>query len=440
MTTKSFLRTAAAFFALLVFLTGCKKTGSHDDHGGHDHSGHDHSGHAHAAEKKSGDKDACDSCEGETKAGAEMCGEHGVPEAQCAICQPQLAAALKPGESLKVRLPSKDSAGLVGVQTAAPQSGAMADGIECVAEVSFNLNKLAQISSPVGGIVQGVEIDLGTQVAEQQCVARIWSASIAEIVSKAVLTHQTLERERKLRADRVTSAQSLQEAEAAHRAACQQARTLGFTEEQIDALGNQQDEPVYVELRAPFAGEIVERSAVRGAQVEAGKPLFTVADRSVMWAMLQVPEAALARVQAGQPVELRVESVAGKVFAGKITWVSPAVDERTRLGRARAEFENTDGLLRDRMFATARILVRTAESALLVPSDAVQHVDGKPFVFVKREADLYDLRAVQVGARFSNRQELLGGVAASDEVAVTHAYALKSAMLMSKLGAGCAHD
>ncbi|MFT3867687.1 MAG: efflux RND transporter periplasmic adaptor subunit [Nibricoccus sp.] len=369
-----------------------------------------------------------------------MCSEHGVPEAQCAICQPQLAAALKPGESVQVRLPSANSAGMIGVQTAAPETGLAADGIECVAEVSFNQNKFAQIAVPVSGLVHSVDVDLGDKVAEQQSVAKIWSATITETVAKAVLTHQTLERERKLRADRVTSAQALQEAEAAHRAACQQARTFGFSEEQIDALGNQQNEPIYVEVRAPFAGEIVERNAVRGAQVEAGRPLFTLADRSMMWAMLQVPEGALSHVEANQVVELRVDSLPGKVFTGKLTWVSPAVDEHSRLGRARAEFENPDGLLRDRMFATARILSRKNEKALLVPAASVQHVDGKPFVFLKREADLYEVRAVELGARLAGYQELLGGVESHEQVVVTHAYALKSAMLMSKLGAGCAHD
>lgn len=405
---------------LLVLLAGCKKTEAHDEH-----DGHDHAGHAHAKENK--------------EAGA-MCGEHGVPEAQCAICKPDLAAALKPGESMKVRLPSMESTSLVGVQTVSVETGPIAEGIECVAEVSFNQNKLAQISVPAGGIVQAIEVDLGTKVAEQQCVARLWSAQIAEIVAKAVLSHQTLERERKLHADRVTPVQSLQEAEAAHRAACQQARTLGFTEEQIDALGNQQNDPVYVEVRAPFAGEIVECNAVRGAQVEAGKPLFTLVDRSVMWAMVQVPEAALVRVQPGQTVELRVEALPSRVFTGKVTWVSPSVDERTRLGRVRAEFENTDGMLRDRMFATARILMRSEGSALLVPPAAVQRIEGRPFVFVKKEDDLYEARAVRLGAKQPGWQELIVGVAPQEQVAVSHAFALKSAMLMSKLGAGCADD
>ena len=155
------------------------------------------------------------------------------------------------------RAASTNSTAIVGVQTAPPETGAIADGIECVAEVSFNQNKLAQIAAPVSGIVQTVEVDLGTKVEEKQTVAKIWSASIAEAVAKAVLSHQTLDRERRLREQKVTSEQALQEAEAVHRAACQQLRTLGFTEDQIDTMSQRPQEQVLMEVRAPFAGEIV---------------------------------------------------------------------------------------------------------------------------------------------------------------------------------------
>jgi cobalt-zinc-cadmium efflux system membrane fusion protein len=426
MKTLSLFKFAAlATMAAATLFTSCSKRATHsaDDGHGHGAGGPGEAG-AHTA----------------TKDGVLMCSEHGVPEAECAVCKPALAAALKSGESLKVRLPSTNSAALVGVQTAAPEAGDMADGIECIAEVSFNQNKLAQITAPVSGIIQSVDTDLGAQVEEQQSVAKIWSASIAEAVAKSVLTHQTLERERKLRADRVTSEQALQEAEATHRAACQQTRTFGFSEEQINTFGEHPNEPVFLEMRAPFAGEIVERTAVRGSLVEAGKALFTLADRSVMWAILQLPEGALARVQTGQAVELRVDSLTGKVFLGKLTWLSPAVDERTRMVRARAEFANTDGLLKDKMFATARILTRRSEGALLVPTSAIQHIEGRPFVFVKQEEDLFDARAVELGARFNGRQEVLSGLKPLEQIAVSRGFALKSAMLMSRLGAGCADD
>ncbi len=369
-----------------------------------------------------------------------MCSEHGVPEAQCGICRPQVVAQLKPGESMKVRLPSPESTKIVGVQTASPQTGPISDGVECFAEVSFNQNKLAQIVAPVGGIIQSVDADLGGKVKEGQTVAKLWSASIAEAVAKAVLTHQTLERERKLSADRVTSQATLQEAEAAHNAACLPLRTLGFAEEQIDRIGHSPQEQVLVEVRAPFAGEITERSAVRGALVEMGKPLFTVTDRSVMWAMLQVPEAALARVRVGQAVELRVDSLPGRIFTGKLTWIGPAVDERTRMTLARAEFADPDAMLKDKMFATAWVLTRRTEKAVLLPPEAVQYVEGKPLVFVRLADDLFDARAVQLGTKFNGHQEVLAGLEIKEIVAVTHTFALKSALLMSRLGAGCADD
>jgi len=369
-----------------------------------------------------------------------MCAEHGVPEVECAVCRPDVAAKLKPGEGMKVRLPSTNSVAIVGIQTATPETGAIADAVECVAEVNFNQNKLAQIAAPVSGIIQTVDVDLGTKVEEKQTLAKIWSASIAEAVAKAVLSHQTLDRERKLREQRVTSEQALQEAEAGHRAACQQLRTLGFTEEQIDEMGQKPQEQVLMEVRAPFAGEIVERMAVRGSLADAGKPLFTLVDHSTVWAMLQVPETTLARVKVGQAVEMRVDSLPGKVFTGKLSWIGPAVDDRTRMARTRAEFANPDGLLKDKMFATARILTRQAKGAMLVPSSAVQRFEGKPFVFVKLADDLFDARAVRLGAKHDGRLEVLAGLKPEDQVAVNHAFAVKSAMLMSRLGAGCADD
>lgn len=424
MTTKLICRfTLMPLLAAVALLPACSKPNEPALHRADD-------GHGHGEAK----------AHTETKDGVVMCTEHGVPEAQCGICKPQLAATLKPGESAKIRLTSKDSAAIAGVQTAAPTIGAIADSVECYAELTFNQNKLAQIAAPVGGIVQAVEVDLGNKVEEKQCVANIWSAAIAEAVAKAVLTHQTLERERKLRSDRVTSEKDLQQAEADHRAACQQARTLGFSEQDIDRMKDKPNDPVFLEVRVPFAGEIVERTAVMGALVDAGKPLFTLADRSVMWAMLNIPESALARVKVGQTVELRVESLPGQSFTGKLTWIAAEVDEKSRMARARAEVTNHDGLLKARMFAQARILTRSAEGALLLPSSAIQRVEGNSFVFVKVEDDVFDARAVRLGAKFDGKVEILEGLKPEEVVAVNHAFPLKSAFLISRLGAGCADD
>jgi cobalt-zinc-cadmium efflux system membrane fusion protein len=174
--------------------------------------------------------------------------------------------------------------------------------------------------------------------------------------------------------------------------------------------------------------------------VEAGRPLFTVADRSTMWAMLNLPEAALDRVREGLPVELQVDSIPGRTFPGRLTWIAAEVDERTRMARARAEVPNPDGLLRARMFARARILTRAVEGALLLPEAALQRVEGQPLVFVKRAEDLFEARAVRPGVRRDGRLEVLEGLSPRDEVVVAGSFALKSHLLVSRLGAACAEE
>ena len=74
-----------------------------------------------------------------------------------------------------------------------------------------------------------------------------------------------------------------------------------------------------------------------------------------------------------------------------------------RMARARAEFANPDRLLKDKMFAAARILTRQAEGAMLVPTSALQYVGDKPFVFVKLQNDLFEARAVMLGTKFNGR-------------------------------------
>jgi cobalt-zinc-cadmium efflux system membrane fusion protein len=406
-----------AIAATLVF-AACNKPAA-DAHAGHDHAEHEGGG----SEAETG-----------------ICPEHDLPAPECGICRPEKIPGLKPGESLKLRLASAASATMAGITLTKAQLGGAADGIDCYAVFGFAQNKYAQIAAPVAGIIQEVTVDLGDKVTEKQSVARIWSAGIAEAVAKAVLSHQTLEREQKLREQRVTSEKDLQEAEAAHRTACQEMRTLGFSEEQIDELAAKPQEVVLLDARAPFAGEITGSTAVRGARVEAGSPLFTLADRSVMWAELAVPEAALEPLRVGLQVELNIDALPGRKFTGKLTWISAELDERTRMVKARAEVPNPDGLIKARMFARARVITVTNETAVLVPAAAIQRIDGKPFVFIKLGDDLFDARAVRLGSPSGDLWIIAEGLKAGEEVAVQHAFALRSQLLISRLGAGCADD
>jgi cobalt-zinc-cadmium efflux system membrane fusion protein len=383
-----------------------------------------------------------------------MCNEHGVPEAECGICHPELLGQNPQERGLKVRLPSEDSADKAGVVVSTPGVQPMEKSVECFAELTFNQNKLAQITSLVAGVLKSVEVDLGSRVDKGDLLARITSATIAEAQSAYVralaedgLRAKTRERERGLLAQRISSEKDYQEAEAAHHASTalvrqthQQLMVLGFDEEQIRALAEQQGMPGVLELRAPFAGEIVERTAVQGAMVGIGETLFALADTAVLWAMVNIPESQLSRLKMDQDVELTVEAFPGQTFVGTLTWLSARVDKRTRMARGRVEVPNADGRLKAQMFARARIVTSSSDRAVVVPLSAVQNITGTSVVFVPSGADLFEARPVTLGAKHHGHVEIAAGLGLDEPVVIAGGFALKSHFLISRLGAGCVDE
>jgi membrane fusion protein, heavy metal efflux system len=108
------------------------------------------------------------------------------------------------------------------------------------------------------------------------------------------------------------------------------------------------------------------------------------------------------------------------------------------MARARAEVPNPDGVLRAKMFAKARILARTGERAVVLPTSAICAIEGKPFVFVRLTDDLFEARAVALGFKFDGQVEVLEGLKPKETVIVNHGCAVKSQWLSSRMGAGCA--
>ena len=376
----------------------------------------------------------------ETELGAAFCGEHRVLEAECGICGPDRLAELRPGQALKVRLPAVESAEEAGLRLVPVEEGAAVDVVECPVELAFDPGRLTQVVAPVAGILREVQGQLGARVTQGEVLAELGSAAIAEAMTRARLSWQTLQRERRLRSQRITPEKDLQQAEAEHRVACEQLRALGFSEAEILQWLELPAGEVMLPLRAPLEAEIIERNAVRGAWVEAGQRLFTLADRSRMVARLSLPESVLSRVGVGQPVELFLEAWPDRVFTGRIAWIAAEVDGRTRRAWAFAEFPNSEGLLRAQMFGRARVELGPGRSALWIPEEAVQRVEGRPVVFVCREPDLFEARVVRLGRGHNGFREVLEGLQGGELVAVTGSFSLKSQLLLSRLGAGCAGE
>lgn len=178
-------------------------------------------------------------------------------------------------------------------------------------------------------------------------------------------------------------------------------------------------------LRAPMSGEIAEKMVIQGQAVQPGENLFLIADRSVLWVNLAVFETDARMLRQGTRVKLTVDALPGREYEGKVTFIQPEVDEKTRTLTARVEVPNKDGRLRPGMFAMAR-LASAAPPRLSVPLGAVLPTGTRDIVFVNRGDGSFLPREVTVGARSDSLVEIVQGLKLGDEVVASATYLLDS--------------
>jgi Cu(I)/Ag(I) efflux system membrane fusion protein len=196
-------------------------------------------------------------------------------------------------------------------------------------------------------------------------------------------------------------------------------------QDQIDSLERTGEARRTVLLRSPMSGEIAEKMVTQGQAVQPGDNLFLIADRRVLWVDLAIFEMDARAVRVGSPVEVTLDAIPGKTYKGRVTFIQPTVDEKTRTITARAEVMNRDGALRPGMYATAMIRPATAK-ALTVPTQAVLPTGTQNLVFVNRGDGRFIPRAVALGMRGDSLVEIVHGLKPGDEVVASAAYLLDS--------------
>lgn len=196
-------------------------------------------------------------------------------------------------------------------------------------------------------------------------------------------------------------------------------------EDQIDSLERTGKARRTIVLRAPMSGEIAEKMVTDGQAVQAGENLFLIADRSTLWVDLAVFEADARMLKVGMPVRVSVDALPRRTYEGRVTFIHPTVDEKTRSLTARAEIPNRDGRLRPGMFATAE-LQPAATKRLSVPLTAVLPTGTETLVFVNRGDGQFVPRPVEVGVRGDSLVEIVQGLKPGDEVVASATYLLDS--------------
>jgi cobalt-zinc-cadmium efflux system membrane fusion protein len=298
--------------------------------------------------------------------------------------------------------------------------------------VSFDLERVAAVGARIPGRVRRVVKVEGDPIAAGELLAEIESADLGQAQAALIAARAHAEaasinekREKELAEARVSSNR---EAELAVAAAATARAELIAAEQRVRALGGSgTGEAGILSLTSPIAGKVIERHVARGQSVEPSFTAFRVADLSRVWIELSVFERELSAVRVGDAVDLAAQTGAPSPIQGTVSRVGDVIDLQTRAAPVRVVVANADGRLRIGQSVVAQIHTQATESPKLVISrDAFTLVDGKPTVFVARDATSVEPRMVQLGAQDASRVEVTSGLSPGDRIAVTGVFALKS--------------
>jgi membrane fusion protein, multidrug efflux system len=162
-------------------------------------------------------------------------------------------------------------------------------------------------------------------------------------------------------------------------------------------------------ITAPFAGQIGEKNVDVGDFVSVGHMLATVYRMHPIEISFAVPERFLGRIETGQAVEAAVAAYPGRTFEGRVTYVSPAVDETTRNLTIKTRIDNGDGQLRPGGFVRAAIVVDTHEGRPVVPEEALVSTRTGYLAYVAEDG-IAHRRDIRIGLREPGRVEILEGI------------------------------
>jgi cobalt-zinc-cadmium efflux system membrane fusion protein len=194
-------------------------------------------------------------------------------------------------------------------------------------------------------------------------------------------------------------------------------------------------------LTSPIDGVLVAVHATLGETATPDEPAFIITDPTKVWVRGNVPELELARVQAGSAAIVRLHAFPDLAMPGTITYVAPALDERTRSLPVRVSLSAPDPRLRSGLFGSIELVGGSAdERVLVVPAEAVATIDGQTVVFVPAdEADTFKPQAVALGRRAGALFEVRSGLDEGSRIAATGAFTLKSVLKSSEISEGHEH-
>ncbi|MCP5270257.1 MAG: efflux RND transporter periplasmic adaptor subunit [Burkholderiaceae bacterium] len=298
--------------------------------------------------------------------------------------------------------------GPAGVEVGRVEALRIVDAAEAVG--SLQSRQAVTLRPEVSGRVAALGFTDGARVRRGQLLVQLddtlQRAQLQQAQAQAAIARTQLARNRELVAQGFVSQSAVDQSEASLDVAMAQ---VALAQAQLARL----------RVLAPFDGQAGIRQVNVGDYVKDGADIVTVVDASQVWVDYRLPERYAARVRPGQTVDVVLDALPDRRFAGRVEAVEARVEADGRALLVRARLDNRDGLLTPGMFARTRTEFGVREQALVVPEEALVPEGGKQYILRVVDTDqgpMAERLEAQLGMRVPGKVEVLEGLAAGDRV------------------------
>jgi len=325
---------------------------------------------------------------------------------------------------------TKEAASRAGIELTRVTTLSVSDSLRLPGIVEPNAYRQVSVTPLVSGRVIGASAQLGDRVRKGQSLAQVYSPEVAEARTKYVSASamldahdRELQRTEKLVQIGAASRQELEKIHAEHAAQIAEVESARSRLQLLGAIGegsslSQSENDATASVPAPIDGVITERLANVGLNVDPTTKLFTVVDLSNVWIVADVYERDLHRVPEGTRATVTTTAYPERPLEGRVSFIDPQLNTSTRTAKIRIEVANPHGDLRLGMFTDVAIASPETASVLGVPTDAIQSVGDRQFVYLPSPNDpaKFVEREVRTGRTRGDRTEVSAGLSVNDSV------------------------
>ncbi len=353
----------------------------------------------------------------------------------CPICGMELIKKLAETQNGAVQSEAqKQQAGMLGQVSLSPTQRVMANvattpvktapftkEINAVGIVQYDQSRQTKVTAWIAGRIDQLHVTtVGSLVTKDQAVAEVYSPDLLATQQEYLLAVRSRDQLK----DSPVQAIS-RNGDTLVASAKQRLMLFGVKESQIAELEKAGKPNIRLPIHSAQSGIVVEKMVQQGQYVNVGETLFNVADLSTVWVEIEVYENEFSVIHVGQQVEIRSQSYPGKPFSGRISFIYPFLDPKTRTVKARVEMPNPGMKLKPDMFVNAIIKVPLG-SSLVVPATAVMDTGKRQVAWVESAPGIFEPRDVQVGQQNGDKIQILSGLKSGDKVAVSGGYLIDS--------------